>query len=235
MTIELAPGLRYVPGFLDRDAQTALLGELRAVLREAPLFQPTMPRNGIPLSVRMSNCGLFGWTSDRDGYRYTAVHPTRGTAWPPMPSLVRQAWHELSGYGFEPEACLVNYYAAGARMGLHQDRDEQAFEAPVMSLSLGDTALFRYGGVERRGPTKSIKLESGDAVVLGGAARLAYHGVDRIIAGSSTLLAEGGRFNLTVRRVSGQPRPEVEVNGVTAVPTRPSLTKSSRLSRSGKV
>lgn len=206
MTIELAPGLRYVPGYLDRDAQEALLAALRTVLREAPLFQPTMPRSGTPLSVMMSNCGSLGWTSDRDGYRYTATHPALGTAWPPMPLLVRRAWRELSQHEFEPEACLVNYYVSGARMGLHQDRDEHAFEAPVVSLSLGDTALFRYGGVERRGPTKSIKLESGDAVVLGGAARLAYHGVDRILAGSSTLLSEGGRFNLTVRRVSGEPR-----------------------------
>ena len=207
MTIELAPGLRYVPGYFDRNAQKALLEDLRAVLREAPLFQPTMPRSGKPFSVRMSNCGVLGWTSDREGYRYTASHPAQGTAWPPMPSLVRVAWHELSGCGFEPEACLVNYYAADARMGLHQDRDELDFEAPVLSLSLGDTALFRYGGSERRGPTKSVKLESGDALVLGGDARLAYHGVDRILPGSSTLLSEGGRFNLTVRRVSGEPRP----------------------------
>ena len=209
MTIELAPGLRYVPGYLDRNAQKALLEELRVVLRDAPLFQPTMPGSGTPFSVRMSNCGVLGWTSDRDGYRYTATHPAEGTAWPPMPALVQLAWQELAGYELAPEACLVNYYAAGARMGLHQDRDEESFAAPVLSLSLGDTALFRYGGIERRGPTKSVKLESGDALVLGGAARLAYHGVDRILAGSSTLLAEGGRFNLTIRRVSGEPGPEL--------------------------
>ncbi len=205
MTFELAPGLRYMPGYLDRGAQDALLEDVRAVLREAPLFQPTMPRSGTPFSVQMSNCGVLGWMSDRDGYRYTATHPTEGTTWPPMPALVQRAWQELAGYELAPEACLVNYYAAGSRMGLHQDRDEQGFAAPVLSLSLGDTALFRYGGIERRGPTKSVKLESGDALVLGGAARLAYHGVDRILAGSSTLLAEGGRFNLTVRRVSDEP------------------------------
>ena len=208
MTIELAPGLRYMPGYFDRAAQTVLLDELRTVLCHAPLFQPTMPRSGTPFSVLMSNCGGLGWVSDRDGYRYTPDHPVTRRAWPPMPPIVERAWRELAGYEREPEACLVNYYAAGARMGLHQDRDEEGFTAPVLSLSLGDTAMFRYGGTERRGPTRSVKLESGDALVLGGAARLAFHGVDRILAGSSTLLAEGGRFNLTVRRVSGEPYPE---------------------------
>ena len=205
MTLELAPGLRYVPGYLDRAAQAALLDELRDVLRRAPLFQPTMPRSGTPFSVRMSNCGALGWVSDRDGYRYTVSHPVTQDAWPPMPLLVQQAWRELAGYDGEPEACLVNYYVAGARMGLHQDRDEEGFAAPVLSLSLGDTAVFRYGGIERRGPTRSVKLVSGDALVLGGAARLAFHGVDRIFTGSSTLIHEGGRFNLTIRRVTGEP------------------------------
>ena len=166
-----------------------------------------MPRSGAPFSVRMSNCGAMGWVSDSDGYRYTARHPVTQRAWPPMPALVGRAWRDLAGYEREPEACLVNYYAADARMGLHQDRDEEGFTAPVLSLSLGDTAVFRYGGNERRGRTRSVKLESGDALVLGGPARLAFHGVDRILAGSSTLLPEGGRFNLTVRRVSGEPSP----------------------------
>lgn len=205
MTIELSPGLIYVPGYLDRAAQVAFLGGIRNVLRQAPLFQPLMPRSGTPFSVQMSNCGALGWVSDRDGYRYTDKHPVSGDAWPEMPLLVQKAWHDLAGYERQPEACLVNYYAAGARMGLHQDRDEECAAAPVLSISLGDTAIFRYGGTERRGSTRSVKLGSGDAMVLGGAARLAFHGVDRIIAGSSTLLAEGGRFNLTVRRVSGEP------------------------------
>lgn len=204
MTIELAPGLRYIPGYLDRSAQATLLDDLRHVLLAAPLFRPTMPRSGKPFSVMMTNCGTLGWISDREGYRYAAQHPVQGTAWPPMPTLVQQAWSDLAGFDHPPEACLVNYYAAGARMGLHQDRDEEGFAAPVLSLSLGDTAVFRFGGAERRGPTRSVKLTSGDALVLGGAARLAFHGVDRILEGSSTLLAEGGRFNLTVRRVSAE-------------------------------
>jgi Alkylated DNA repair protein len=152
----------------------------------------------------MSNCGPLGWISDRDGYRYSPDHPISGVRWPPMPARVLDAWDRLAGHAQPPEACLINYYAPTARMGLHQDKDEESFVAPVLSLSLGDTCLFRFGGVERRGPTKSVKLASGDALIIGGAARLAFHGVDRILGGSSSLLAEGGRFNLTVRRVSAE-------------------------------
>ena len=200
----LAPGLRYVAGYLAPTEQTALLADLRLILRAAPLFRPTMPRTGKPFSVRMSNCGTLGWVSDRVAYRYQTDHPVTGQPWPAMPALVTQAWQELADYGGEPEAWLINYYDGAARMGLHQDRDEEGFVAPVVSLSLGDTCLFRYGGAERAMPTRSIKLASGDALVLGGPARLAFHGVDRLLGGSSTLLAEGGRLNLTLRRVRGE-------------------------------
>jgi alkylated DNA repair protein (DNA oxidative demethylase) len=161
-----------------------------------------MPVSGRPFSVRMTNCGPLGWVSDESGYRYQPTHPETGKPWPAMPASVLAAWEELSGYPHPPEACLINYYAPGTRMGLHQDKDEGDFSAPVVSLSLGDEALFRIGGTKRGGPTKSFRLRSGDAVVLGGAARLAFHGVDRIVSGTSTLLAEGGRFNLTLRRVT---------------------------------
>jgi DNA oxidative demethylase len=190
------------PGYLDRAAQQALLAAVRAVIRQAPLFTPTMPRSGRPFSVRMTNCGPLGWVSDADGYRYQPVHPDTGAPWPPMPDRVLQAWRDLADYGQPPEACLINVYAPTARMGLHQDRDEQDFAAPVVSLSLGDTCLFRIGGTNRGDPTRSFRLASGDAVVLGGPARLAFHGVDRIMPGTSTLLPEGGRINLTLRRVS---------------------------------
>lgn len=206
--LELAPGLTYVPQYLDRAAQTNLLSDIRAALTAAPLFQPTMPRSGAPFSVQMSNCGPLGWMSDHNGYRYTPKHPVSGQPWPPMPSLVVEAWRALAGYPRPPEACLINYYLPTARMGLHQDRDEESFIAPVLSLSLGDTCVFRFGGEERRGPTRSLKLVSGDALVLGGAARLAFHGVDRILGGSSSLLEEGGRLNLTIRRVTGEPLDE---------------------------
>jgi len=200
-TLELAPGLLYVPFYLDRVAQEKLRDALEGVLAAAPLYQPLMPRSGRAFSVRMTNCGPLGWISDRDGYRYQAQHPLTGRDWPPIPALALRAWADLAQYRALPDACLVNFYDAAARMGLHQDRDEEDFDAPVVSLSLGDTCLFRFGGSTRKEPTQSIRLASGDAIVLGGPARLAFHGVDRIIAGSSTLLPEGGRFNLTLRRV----------------------------------
>lgn len=206
-SIALASGLTYYPGYLDRAAQEALLGDLQTIVDAAPLFVPRMPRTGKPFSVRMTNCGALGWMSDLGGYRYQATHPETGSPWPPMPELTRRAWEELSDYPHPPQACLVNVYGPKARMGLHQDRDEDDFNAPVVSLSLGDTGLFRFGGTARGGPTRSIRLESGDALVFGGPSRLIFHGIDRLIPGTSTfsaqggLLAEGGRINLTLRRV----------------------------------
>jgi alkylated DNA repair protein (DNA oxidative demethylase) len=201
--IELAPGLNYCPDYLDRPAQELLLAHLRDIIRAAPLFTPRMPRTGKALSVRMTNCGPLGWVSDQQrGYRYQAMHPETGAPWPDFPPEVLAAWADIGAYSQPPEACLVNYYASAARMSLHQDRDEADFSAPVVSLSLGDTCLFRFGGTKRGGTTRSTKLASGDALVLGGPARLAFHGVDRIMPGTSTLLPEGGRFNLTLRRVT---------------------------------
>jgi DNA oxidative demethylase len=202
MALALAPGLIYHPGFLDRNVQEALLADIRNAVRTAPLFTPRMPRTGKPFSVRMTNCGALGWVSDEGGYRYQATHPETGGPWPPIPQIALDAWERLGEYPHPPEACLVNFYASEARMGMHQDRDEQDFEAPVVSLSLGDTGVFRYGGTSRGGPTRSIRLASGDAIVIGGESRLVYHGVDRIVPNSSTLLPDGGRINLTLRRVS---------------------------------
>ncbi len=195
-------GLRVAPGYLDRPAQEALLAALRIVLASAPAYTPRMPKSGKPLSVRMSNCGPLGWVTDEAGYRYQPLHPHTGRPWPPMPAVVLDAWKALAGYPHAPESCLINYYGPTAKMGLHQDRDERDFEAPVVSLSLGDTCLFRIGGRKRSDPTRTIRLASGDALVLGGEARLAFHGVDRILPGTSSLLAEGGRINLTLRRVT---------------------------------
>jgi len=202
MTFTIAPGVRFHPGYLDRRAQEALREAVRAVVRSAPLFVPRMPRSGKPMSVQMSNCGPLGWVTDERGYRYQATHPETGTPWPPMPDIILKAWHDLAAYPYPPQACLINFYAPSARMGLHQDKDEQDFAAPVVSLSLGDTALFRVGGLKRGDPTSSVRLASGDAVVLGGEGRLAFHGVDRILPGTSTLLPQGGRINLTLRRVT---------------------------------
>ena len=198
-------GLRLVPGYLDRARQEALLADLREVMRRAPPYTPRMPKSSRPLSVRMTNCGPLGWMTDAAGYRYQERHPETGAPWPPIPEILLAAWRELARYPHPPEACLVNIYGPAARMGLHQDRDEEDMTAPVVSLSLGDSCLFRIGGDRRNDRTRALRLASGDAVVLGGAARLAFHGVDRIIPGTSTLLAEGGRINLTLRRVTRPP------------------------------
>lgn len=199
--IELA-GLRFLPGHLGRQAQEALLADVLAAVGETAWFRPTMPRSGRPLSVRMANLGPLGWVSDRAGYRYAPTHPESGAPWPPIPERLHALWREVTGWPAPPECCLVNLYRGAARMGLHQDRDEVDLTAPVLSVSLGDDAQFRIGGASRRAPTRSLVLRSGDVVVLGGPARLAFHGVDRIVPGSSDLVPGGGRINLTLRRVN---------------------------------
>jgi alkylated DNA repair protein (DNA oxidative demethylase) len=195
--------VEYFPGRLDRAAQARLLGDLREIIAEAPLFTPAMPRSGTPMSVCMTNCGPLGWVTDKErGYRYQETHPVTGKRWPPMPQMLLNLWNEVGRYPAPPEACLVNYYAGAAKMGLHQDKDEEDFSAPVVSVSLGDTGLFRVGGRSRKDSTRTVELKSGDVVVLGGEDRLAYHGIDRILSATSDLLPEGGRFNLTLRRVT---------------------------------
>ena len=201
----LPDGVRHLPDHLDRAAQMALVEDIRAVVVEAPLYTPAMPRTGKPLSVRMTNCGPLGWVTDKErGYRYQATHPVTGEPWPSIPTRLLRLWDELSGYDRPPQACLVNFYTDAAKMGLHQDSDEQDLTAPVLSVSLGDSCLFRVGQTTRDGPTRSFKLHSGDVVVLGGAGRLCYHGVDRIYPDTSTLLKSGGRINLTLRCVTAR-------------------------------
>lgn len=199
----LPEGVRHIPGRLSTAEQTALVDAIRDVVGDAPLFTPRMPRTGKEMSVRMTNCGALGWVTDKErGYRYQATHPVTGAPWPPIPDLLLKLWEEYSRYPHPPEACLVNFYHGTAKMGLHQDRDEQDLDAPVVSVSLGDTCLFRVGETTRTGKTVSFKLDSGDVVVLGGPGRLRHHGVDRIYPGTSTLLKSGGRINLTLRRVT---------------------------------
>ena len=194
--------MKLLSGSLDRSAQQALLDDIRAIVKAAPLFTPTMPRWGRPFSVRMSNCGPLGWVSDKSGYRYEETHPVTGEPWPPIPQSLLDLWDETTGYAHPPEACLINYYDPDAKMGLHVDKDEADFEAPILSVSLGDDARFRLGGKDRKDPTKSFMLRSGDVLLLDGEDRLAYHGVDKIFPGTSTLLKEPGRINLTMRRVT---------------------------------
>jgi alkylated DNA repair protein (DNA oxidative demethylase) len=195
-------GLRLHPGCLDPAAQARLAAVVRGLLAESPLFTPRMPKSGRPFTVRMSNCGTLGWVSDENGYRYQPLHPDTGKPWPAIPAELVAIWTALAGYPHPPEACLINVYGARAKMGLHQDRDETDLDAPVVSISLGDTCRFRIGGTKRTEPTRSMRLRSGDLVILGGAARLAFHGVDRIYPGTSSLLPQDGRINLTLRRVT---------------------------------
>ena len=199
----LPEGIRYLPGYFDGAAQAALVEDIRRIVEAAPLYTPAMPKTGKEMSVRMTNCGEFGWVTDKErGYRYQAAHPVTGEPWPPIPDVLLDLWREVADHPQPPQACLVNFYSEKAKMGQHQDRDESDFSAPVVSVSLGDDCLFRVGGARRADPTRSFRLRSGDVVVLGGEGRLAFHGVDRIYPSTSTLLAKGGRINLTLRRVT---------------------------------
>ncbi len=192
-------GIEVYKSFLDPGAQAAMLGDVRGVVAAAPLFSPET-RWGKKMSVQMTSAGRYGWYSDRRGYRYEPRHPS-GIDWPPIPASVLAVWDAVTGLGRRPDCCLINFYRDGARMGMHQDRDEADFAFPVVSISLGDDALFRIGNVERGGQTDSLWLGSGDVLVMGGPARLVHHGIDRIRAGSSGLLKDGGRVNLTLRVV----------------------------------
>lgn len=205
---DLPPGVRHLPGYLDAAAQVVLADAVRDVVAIAPLYVPVMPRTGRAMSVRMTNCGTLGWVTDRErGYRYQDRHPLTGKPWPPIPAMLLALWDEIAAYSRPPEACLVNFYSQSARMGLHQDRDETDLAAPVVSVSLGDDCLFRVGGTARDAPSVSLRVASGDVIVLGGAGRLCFHGVDRIYPGTSMLLKSAGRINLTLRRVTEPSEP----------------------------
>jgi alkylated DNA repair protein (DNA oxidative demethylase) len=198
-TVDLR-GVQVWQGLLDRPAQEAMVSDIRGIVAAAPLFSPMTPY-GKPMSVQMTSAGRFGWFSDRSGYKYSENHPN-GTPWPLIPASILDVWGQVSGSARAPECCLVNLYREAAKMGMHQDRDEAEFGEPVVSVSLGDDGLFRIGNTTRGGKTESIWLKSGDVVVMGGDARLTYHGIDKTRAGSSTLLSGGGRINLTMRVVT---------------------------------
>ncbi|WP_375264429.1 alpha-ketoglutarate-dependent dioxygenase AlkB [Planktotalea sp.] len=193
-------GFEIYKDLLDFEAQQVLLTAMREVAKGAPMFSPMTPY-GKPMRVKMTSAGKYGWVSDRSGYRYSETHP-EGMVWPDIPNEALDIWHRVSGSRQMPDSCLMNFYGENARMGMHQDRDERDFSHPVVSVSLGDDGLFRIGHMERGGSTESIWLSSGDVVVMGGDARLTYHGVDKIRFQSSRLLPKGGRLNLTMRIVS---------------------------------
>lgn len=199
----LPDGIIHLPEWLNEAGQSSLLDEIRSRVSQAPLFVPVMPRTGKKMSVRMTNFGELGWVTDQSrGYRYQKTHPVTGKTWPDIPSILLKLWKEISPDAPPPQACLVNFYAAHAKMGMHQDRDEENFDAPVVSLSLGASCLFRVGGTQRGGKTTSFRLQSGDAMALTGPARMAFHGVERLYPGTSNLIKQDGRVNLTLRRVT---------------------------------
>ena len=200
--LSLPEGVYHWPGYFSVPEQVALLEEIRNGVARSPLFTPRMPKTGKEMSVRMTNFGELGWVTDKEnGYRYQDAHPVTGNSWPEIPKSLLNLWSGLSAHSAPPQACLVNFYTDAAKMGLHQDRDEQVFDAPVLSVSLGNDCLFRVGGTTRGGSTQSFRLISGDVMMLSGPARLAFHGVDRIYPDTSDLLKAGGRINLTLRRV----------------------------------
>lgn len=200
---DFPPGFRHLPLYFTPKQQAALIDYVKDGAKDAPFWRPSMPRTGTPMSVLLSNFGPLGWVSDKDrGYRYEAAHPKTGMPWAPIPQMLYDLWKETTDYPARPEACLINWYRDGSKMGAHIDSDEQATDAPVVSISLGDPAMFRMGGPRRGGPTKGIKLFSGDVVVMAGESRRCYHSVSKIYSGESALVPKGGRINLTLRRVN---------------------------------
>lgn len=199
--LDVADGVVLWPGAFDEPAQRALTGTIFSLVKDAPFYRPVMPGSGKAFSVEETNFGSLGWVADKGGYRYRPHHPKTGKAWPAIPQTLLELWNATTHHEAVPQCCLVNLYREGAKMGLHQDKDEAALSAPVLSVSLGDDALFRIGGTSRSGKTRSVKLRSGDVLMFGGPARLAFHGIDRILPGTSRLITGGGRINLTLRRV----------------------------------
>ena len=195
-------GFAHYPLYFSPEDQAGLIRAVKDATQTAPFYQPTMPLTGTPLSVVMSNFGTLGWVTDKDGgYRYEAYHPKTGKPWPALPEALVRLWQDVTDWPDIPEACLINWYREGTKMGQHVDSDEQAVNAPIVSVSLGDPALFRIGGQSRGGKTRGLKLFSGDVVVMAGEARRCYHGVSKIYYGESALVPKGGRINLTMRRV----------------------------------
>jgi alkylated DNA repair protein (DNA oxidative demethylase) len=199
----LGPGAVVLRGFALAD-EAALLAALDDVVARAPLRHMVTP-GGFRMSVAMTNCGAYGWVSDRTGYRYDPIDPATGAAWPAMPdafrSLAMRAAARAGFDGFVPDACLVNRYEPGARLTLHQDRNERDFRAPIVSVSLGIPAMFLFGGARRADRQKRVALEHGDVVVWGGPARLRYHGVAPLKDNHHPLLGRR-RFNLTFRKAA---------------------------------
>ncbi|MCA1325455.1 DNA oxidative demethylase AlkB [Herbaspirillum sp. alder98] len=200
--LAIVDGAQLLQAFIAPDQAQLLMHAIENVLAQSPLRQMVTP-GGFKMSVSMSNCGELGWVTDRRGYRYQAEDPLSSQPWPPMPplfaTLAARAAQAAGFDDFAPDACLINRYAPGARMSLHQDRDEQDMRQPIVSVSLGLPATFLFGGSERRDRPQRLRLESGDVVVWGGPARLLFHGIEPLPAGVHALTG-ACRYNLTMRR-----------------------------------
>jgi alkylated DNA repair protein (DNA oxidative demethylase) len=201
--VPLAPGAMLLVGFARR-FEGPCLGALRRIVEAAP-FRYMVTPGGHRMSVAMTNCGAVGWVTDRTGYRYASHDPDSGRRWPAMPrvfaDLAAQAAAHAGFDGFTPDVCLVNRYEPGAKLSLHQDRNERELSAPIVSVSLGLPAIFLFGGLRRADTPRRVPLAHGDVVVWGGPARLRYHGVLPLAAGQHPLLG-GYRINLTFRRAA---------------------------------
>jgi alkylated DNA repair protein (DNA oxidative demethylase) len=197
----MAVGAVLLRGFAGR-FESDLIAALREIIKQAPFRHMSTP-GGHQMSVAMTNCGTAGWVTDRTGYRYDGIDPDSGEKWPAMPDAFRklagEAAAEAGFAGFSPDACLINRYEPGARMSLHQDRDEQDFGAPIVSVSLGIPAIFLFGGLKRSDKPRRFRLTHGDVVVWGGPSRLFFHGVAPLADGEHAIMGRQ-RINLTFRK-----------------------------------
>jgi len=198
MKIKIKEGLYYFPELLSNKEIDSILNNIRAAKKVAPFFTPKMPKTGKEFSVKMTNMGTKGWVCDKEkGYRYQSTHPITNNKWPEISSDILKIWQKLTNIDSNPDCCLINYYNLNAKMGLHIDNDEKDFSYPVLSISIGAPALFRFGGNKRSDSTKSIKLNHKDVIILSGESRLIYHGIDRIYKNSKF----DYRINLTLRKI----------------------------------
>lgn len=196
--MKISAGLDYFPNYLSDQQIEILLQDIECALQQAPLFKPTMPKTGKEFSVKMSNMGKMGWVSDQTaGYRYQSYHPTTKKPWPKISDNILDIWHDITNLKTLPDCCLINDYNMNAKMGLHVDNDEEDFSYPVLSISIGNSALFRFGGTKRSDKTKSIKLHHGDVLMMSQESRLIYHGIDKIYPSHRF----NNRINLTLRKI----------------------------------
>lgn len=199
----LPEGFILRPRFLDQAGQRRVLEALAGVLKAAPPVR-TRTKGGGQTSAAMTNCGAVGWWSDAKGYRYVAANPATGGSWPPIPVeflyIIENVRKNSPWPGFTPDACLINFYEPGAKMGLHQDRDEADFSQPIITVCLGDSADFLIGGFARTDKAFAVKVNSGDVILMGGASRMRFHGIRKIYPGTSPLAAVTGRYSLTFRK-----------------------------------